>query len=392
MLRKNIVSLLASFAALCALNAVGAAEQPVPNILLIYVDDMGIGDTSAYQGFTGLPDNRQMHTPRIDRLAAQGVLFTDAHSAGSLCSPSRWSLMSGRYCWRHPDVQNNLLHDETRSYLEDEVTLPQVLKEAGYRTYGAGKWHVGVQRSKTTNQSGRDVWGDDLEVGPLDLGFDHYTGTAQNAGGKRTWVIHQRKVCHLDDQGNPVVGQEDVPMNRLSQLYLDQSERYLAEHASGGKWADRPFFLYYAPNANHAPYEPVEKLNNRPVAGQARVVSGQPASEAIDDFIDQQRPGMRIHPKHRSDLVYENDVAVGILLDWLAELDDPRRPGHKLSENTVVIFSSDNGSDVRTSNVPPHGHLSGHKDRLTEGGHRVPLIVHWHGRIEGGGEGRSTQR
>ncbi|MCP4311564.1 MAG: sulfatase-like hydrolase/transferase [Bacteroidetes bacterium] len=352
-------------------------NRPAPNIILFLADDMGIGDVSCYQQFTGLPDSLQIHTPTIDEFANKGMLFTDAHSEASLCSPSRWSIMTGVHVWRRPDIGFRLMQLVNRSFLDGEATMPEMLKRGGYRCYGVGKWHMGVTIIDSI-----------LTRSPLEHGFDHYTGVRHNHNNgywRQKFLLHDHQLSHLNNQGQLVKGAGYVPSESLSQTWLNQSRLYLSEHKRGGAYEDSAFFLYYSPHANHEPYLPPETLDGIAVKNRARTLANELALEAIDPLNDS--PLFRklgITSLHRSDMVYENDVALSRLLEWLQETEDPRYKGHKMIDNTLIVLTSDNGSDVRLHGAPPHGHLAGHKNTQFEGGHRIPYMVFWKGKIPEG--------
>jgi len=344
--------------------------RPIPNILIFLADDMGIGDISTYQRFTSLPDSLQLHTPTIDQLAERGTLFLDAHSEASLCSPSRWSLMTGTHVWRRNDIGYRLMQLKNRSFLDNEATLPEMLKRSGYMCYGVGKWHMGVTIEDSI-----------ITHSPLEHGFDHYVGVRHNHNNgywRQKFLLNDHELSHLNEKGDLVKGAGYVPSELLSQIWLDQSRKYLSEHKTGELHAGQPFFLYYSPHANHEPYLPAKHLDGIAVKNQARTISGEPATLTLDSINDSplfEKHG--ISSIHRGDMVFENDVALGRLLAWLEETEDPRYEGHQMIENTIIILASDNGSDVRKNGAPSNGHLTGHKNTQFEGGHHIPLIIYW---------------
>ena len=158
-----------------------------PNIILFLADDMGMGDTSAYQDWSGNADRDQLHTPALERLANRGIRFTDAHSPSSRCSPSRYALLTGRYCWRTHLKHWVLFGVQVDPLIERErVTLPEFLQDAAYRTGMVGKWHLGL---KYHNRDGgiAEGWEDadltkPIADGPLDHGFDFYYGMSRSHG------------------------------------------------------------------------------------------------------------------------------------------------------------------------------------------------------------------
>jgi len=364
-----------------------------PNIILVMADDMGLGDTSAYQDFTGNSDRVQVHTPQMDRLARMGVRFTDAHTPSSRCTPTRYALLTGRYPWRNRLKHWVLFGSQGDPMIEpDRPTLATMLRGLGYRTAMVGKWHVGLRyrRADGTPAAG---WEDadltqPLFDTPLDHGFDYCRITSRSHGtsgaqaGKKNNTasqsigpghIHGRTAVGAAGQGKKLVddGPDAYVLTDLGGRHSDHAINFLHEHLSGEATRDRPFFLYYACNSNHGPYMPDTHIADEPVAGAARSVAG--------DDMDK-----------RSDFIYENDVALGRLLDVLERTDDPRHAGKKLIETTLVIFTSDNGAE-KNDNVAI-GPFRSNKGSVYEGGHRVPFIVAWTGGGIGDGDASDPGR
>ena len=356
------------------------AESPAPNIIIFLADDMGMGDSSAFQEFTKNKNNEQIYTPAMDRLAKSGVRFTDGHSAAAVCHPSRVGLMRGG---RPVDYNLPL-----------GPVFPSMLQKAGYKTYGIGKWHIRFE-------AGKDYHGDTpIKECALDYGFHHYTGTEHNT--TYSPAFHIDRVHQYFDQktktlspnpsktapgyGNP----GGTIVEEQTQLWMHTFRKYLANHAAGGESKDKPFFLYYASHANHGPTIPAEKVDGIQIIGACKTVDQK--------LLESDRDGLQ---KNRAEMVLENDVAVARLLDWLNETDDPRNPGHKMIHNTLFIFSSDNGANstpinrgksskkssskkstknvsvLASENTPANGLFRGNKADIYEGGHRVPLIMSW---------------
>ena len=350
------------------------SAEPPPNIVVFLADDMGMGDTSAYQSWSGNPDNAQLHTPALDKLAAQGVRFTDAHSPSSRCTPSRYALMTGRYCWRTHLKSWVLFGVQGDPLIERErTTLPEFLKGNGYTTGMVGKWHLGLTYTTADGQPA-DGWDDadltkPLRDGPLDHGFDFFHGFSRSHGtsgpngntrnGKPNsptqstgpgW-LHGRKITGATGDGKKLDG--SYVLDQLGGV-LDARAHQFLDNANTAK---KPFFLYFASHINHSPYTPDEAIGDQPVVGASRLQDGSPTNSPRLDFI------------------YENDVLVGRLRDYLESTDDPRRPGHKLAENTLFIFSSDNGAEKKSKQFT--GPLRSNKGSVYEGGHRVPFLASW---------------
>jgi len=373
--------------------SLSAAEKP--NIIFFMADDMGMGDTSAYQDFTGNAAEVQLHTPQMERLARLGVRFTDAHTPSSRCTPTRYGLLTGRYPWRSRMKWWVLFGAQGDPLIEaDRPTLASMLRGAGYGTGMVGKWHVGLRYRQSNGQPAAG-WADAdltqlLHTTPLDHGFDFawYTSRSHGTSGpdanhqnaaKRNRPnqtigpghLHGRKAVGATKEGKQLVTEGDgaYVLTRLGSRHSDHAMEFLNAHVGGAQTKDQPFFLYYPANSNHGPYTPDKAIGGRPVAGASRTKNGAPMDA-------------------RHDYIYENDVALGRLIDWLEATPDPRRAGRKLIENTLVIFTSDNGAE-KNSNIAT-GPFRSHKGSCYEGGHRVPFIAAWP--AGGVGDGRADTR
>ncbi len=317
------------------------APQAKPNIVVIFADDLGYGDLSSY-GAT------KIETPHSDRLAREGMRFTDAHSPSAVCSPSRYALLTGRYAWR--TWMKNWVLDEHMPLLidEDRLTLPQMLKELGYVTGAVGKWHLGWGDQVPPD------YNDDSKRGPLDVGFDRFFGVSysHNSSLMLQNFVRDRRIAGLEpgeDIRDPEV--QGRLARRLEDTAIELSAeavKFVRDHR------DEPFFLYYPTTNVHWPRTPNERFQGKSQAG----VYG--------------------------DFVAEFDWAVGEVLRTLDELN--------LADNTLVILSSDNGGRP-TSGMNGHklnGDLRGIKRQIWEGGHRVPLLVRWPGEVEAGSTSDET--
>ncbi len=367
-----------AFLLVFAFGVLGACSvEPVPdkpNIILMMADDMGMGDTSAYQDFTGNPDDLQLHTPNMERLANMGVRFTDAHTPSSRCSPTRYGLLTGRYAWRSRLKHWVLFGAQGDPMIEPgRPTIASMLRDHGYVTAMYGKWHVGL-RYRREDGSPAAGWEDadltkPLHTSPIDHGFDFARFTSRSHGtsgpaapeqsiGNGPGHVHGRAVVAATGNGKHLAttGEDAYELHRLGSRHSDNAMAFLSLHVSDANTRDRPFFLYYPANANHGPYAPDEAIGGVPVAGAARTKDGR--------MMDA-----------RHDYIFENDVALGRILDWLEATDDPRQPGRPLVETTLVIFTSDNGAE-KDSDVAT-GPFRSNKGSAYEGGHRVPFIVSW---------------
>ena len=365
MLRFLLPALVGSF----LLTGIQASAVS-PNIIIFLADDMGMGDTSVYHDWSGNKDDRQLHTPNMERIANMGIRFMDAHSPHSRCSTSRYALLTGRYCWRTSlkywvlfGVQCDPLIEKSRP------TIATFLRDNGYRTGMVGKWHLGLQYRQTDGSPAKG-WGDadltqPLADGPTDHGFDYFYGisrshptsgpggTNSNAPGQRRgpgW-IHNRRVVGATGKGKQLDG--SYVLNEIGPVLHARAFEFLR----GATAARKPFFLYFASPANHTPHTPCKSIAGNKVAGTSRHVDGRPTGSTRLDFI------------------HENDVQVGLLLDYLQRTADPRRPGHKLLDNTLFIFASDNGAESRSKTAT--GPLRSNKGSTYEGGHRIPFFASW---------------
>jgi arylsulfatase A-like enzyme len=331
-----------------------AAGGRKPNIVYILADDIGYGDVGCY-GAT------KVKTPNIDRLAKEGVRFTDAHAVSAVCTPSRYSLLTGEYAfrvnsWGPHAVRGGLIIDPAK------MTLARLLKNHGYATACIGKWHLGF--GATTPD-----WNGDLKPGPLELGFDYYYGIPQVSSGPPFVYVENHRVVGLDP-ADPLVYGGDSPTQHYPEkntrgmsgakaahaLYKDEElGSTLAAKAVGWLRArrDEPFFLYFATPLIHHPFTPNPRFQGTSQCGPY------------------------------GDFVQELDWMVGEVLKTLDEL--------KLVDNTLVIFTSDNGGMLngggKTAWQAGHrlnGDLLGFKFGAWEGGHRVPFIARWPGRIAPG--------
>ena len=349
-----------------ALTPLCRADDNRPNVVLIYADDLGYGDLGCY-GAT------KLKTPNIDRLAREGRRFTDAHSASAVCTPSRYGLVTGRYPFRASGGQGTWGPLPPTSGLiidTDTLTIGKLFKNKGYATACLGKWHLGFKR-------GRNDWQVPLRPGPQDVGFDHYFGVPQVNSGSPYVYVEDDTIVGYDPAdplvygGKPISPTPTFPEeasrkspNRFGgalkahQIYDDEKTgTLLTERAV--RWIsenkDQPFFLYFpTPNIHH-PFTPAPRFKGTSQCGLY------------------------------GDFVHELDWMVGEIRRCLED--------NGLSDNTLVIFTSDNGGmlnragrDAMKAGHKINGNLLGFKFGVWEGGHRVPFIASWPGKIKAGTE------
>jgi arylsulfatase A-like enzyme len=339
--------------------------QNKPNIIYILADDMGFGDMGCNN-----PDSK-IPTPNLDRLARQGMRFTDAHAPSSVCTPSRYSLLTGQYCWRTKLKQGVLWPWDPALVETDRLTVAKLLRRNGYRTACIGKWHLGwnwptldgqpankgvqcgVWDQTIRNELGANIdYSQPIHGGPIDCGFDYYFGDDVPNFPPYTW-IENNQVVEIPSEKKPsdMYGhpgamapgwQLDEVMPELTRRSVEYIENVTNE----------PFFLYVALTAPHTPIVPAKEFKGKSDAG------------AYGDY------------------VYQVDWCVGQVLAALQR--------RNIEDNTIVIFTSDNGPEPRPSNEYmgaynqvrqfrhySMGHLRGAKLDTWEGGHRVPFLVRW---------------
>lgn len=351
-----------------------------PNVIIIYADDLGYGDLSCY-GAT------QIHTPNVDRLASEGLRFTDAHSSASTCTPSRFSILTGEYAFRNKGA--HILPGNASLLIPlHQATLGTLFQGAGYRTACIGKWHVGL------GPAGGPDWNGVIKPGPNEVGFDYSFIFPATADRVPTVYVENHRIIALDST-DPItvsyqhkVGNDPTGKEHPELLKMKSSHGHDGTIVNGigrigwmtggykARWADEaladdflseaqqfiernkshPFFLYYAVNEIHVPRMPDTRFKGKS------------------------------HLGYRGDVILEMDYVVGQLLKTLDYLG--------LSKNTLIVFSSDNGpvldDGYRDQAVEmDHGHkpagpFRGGKYSVFEGGTRMPFIVRWPGVVTPG--------
>lgn len=302
------------FAAIAlAMPSVLPAEAPRPNVILINCDDLGYGDLGCY----GATDIR---TPHLDRMAAEGMRFTDFSVTSPLCTPSRAALMTGKYPGRVGLATGVLRPDATSGLAREEVTLGDLFRSAGYTTGCIGKWHLGFQPG----------------MRPMDQGFESYFGVLHNLDRFET-VMFEKEGGMPVLRGDEVVKRPAEPAE-MAGLYTEEALRFIDTHRDGN------FFLYLGHAMPHLPFDASEKFKGK----SARGLYG--------------------------DVIEELDESTGRILEKLRELG--------LDEDTLVIFTSDNGPERKTpGSAAP---LRGTKHTVYEGGLRVPCLASWPGSVAAG--------
>lgn len=327
-----------------------------PNIIVVLADDLGYGDMSCYGA-------QRFRTTHMDYVAERGIRFTDMHSTSAVCTPSRYGLLTGRYCWR-TWLKSFVLGGFGSPLIEPErLTLPGMLGRAGYRTAAIGKWHLGLDwqtsDGKPLRESDKDGWNTDgfdvdyskgFAGGPTEVGFESWYGIAGS--------LDMPPYCYLEDSGVPTIPtkeksyyypqqrrglqSEDFVDEEVDLKFAERAEQFIDKHSASKE--ESPFFLYVTPVAPHRPCVPPDWLQAKSNAGL------------------------------REDMVLMVDHLVGRIV---AALD---RNG--FAENTLLIVTSDNGARLVNYDGKDHGHksngdLRGGKGDIYDGGHREPLVAMW---------------
>jgi arylsulfatase A-like enzyme len=319
------------------------------NIILILADDLGYGDLGAYNPSSKIP------TPHLNQLAAQGMRFTDAHSPSSVCTPTRYGLLTGRYAWR-TKLKQGVLDGYSPFLIEkDRVTLASLLRRQGYRTAGVGKWHLGLGDAERTDYS------QPLRPGPNAAGFDEFFGIPASLDMPPYLFFENERVVEAPSASIAASEMRRkggggfwragaiAPTFKHEAVLPALTEKAVAfiEQQS----AENPFFLYLPLTAPHTPWMPTAEFRGR---------------TGVDYY---------------GDFTAQVDDTAGRVLKALDESG--------LAGNTLVVFTSDNGAHWLPEDVAKWGHrangnLRGQKADIWEGGHRIPLIVRWPGNIKTG--------
>ena len=359
------------------------AAEPAPNVIVFLADDMGYGDPQCLNPKSKIP------TPNIDTLARQGMTFTDAHTSSSICTPSRYGLMTGRYCWRSKLPTGIVWYWDMPFIDKNRLTMAKMFKQHGYATACVGKWHLGMDwplkdgsyisdhetavlmsPKKREDYSRRIDFKKPIHGGPLAYGFDYYFGTDVPNFPPYCFIENDRTVgIPTLPKPKDMFGRSWGPMiegwqlEKILQALTEKAVAYIDRHAA--KKTGKPFFLYFASTAPHTPIRPDKLFQGKSGAGPY------------------------------GDLVHQVDWTFGQIIKAL------ERNG--LADNTIVVFTSDNGSPQRAGDpflhsrqdfapgavVKKYGHNPSHiyrgmKWNIWDGGHRVPFIVRWPGKVKAG--------
>ncbi|MCH8830938.1 MAG: arylsulfatase [Planctomycetes bacterium] len=342
------------FAALLILSGIAmpadAQRSRLPNVIFLMADDMGYGDLGCYNAKSKVP------TPNMDRLAKAGMRFTDAHTPSSVCTPTRYGVLTGRYAWR-TRLKRGVLWGYSRALIDTKrLTVASLMKNCGYRTACVGKWHLGLGSAKKTDYS------KPLHPCPNDYGFDYFFGIPASLD-MQPYVFIENDRALADPtltikgsgqarrggkgfwRGGPIApGFRHIDvLPRITEKATAFIERHAKMHS------DKPFFLYFPLSAPHTPWLPTQPFRGKSEAG------------GYGDFVTQV------------------DDTVGRVMKTLDRL--------KLADNTLFILTSDNGAHWTPGDIRKFAHranhfLRGQKADAWEGGHRVPFIVRWPGVVK----------
>lgn len=369
LLNCAVLSLASSFI-LPSCREVAKKDFRNPNIVFILADDMGYGDPECYNQESKIP------TPNIDKLASEGIRFINAHSPDALCTPTRYGLLTGRYCWRTRLKEGVLLgYDEAPLIEPGRTTIGSLLKNRGYNTAYIGKWHLGMTwqtRDGYVIRDDHNDWNNDPAImksneqhvdftkpvtgGPTELGFDYFYGTMGCSTSDPPYCyIEQNRTVGIPSVMSPddfsklpgFVPGLMVPgfsLEEVDPVFTEQAIGYIKSHRD--KSPDNPFFLCLALSSPHNPFLPPDFAKEKSTEGP------------------------------RGDLVTVVDWSVGRIMEILKQ--------YGLLQNTLVIVTSDNGAVRGSNGHKSEGDYRGYKGNIWDGGHRIPFIASWPGKIEPG--------
>lgn len=357
-MNKKIFTLIAFIALSTQFAFTSVANKPKadkkPNIIFILADDLGYGDVSCFN------ENSKIKTPHMDKLASQGVRFTDAHTSSSVCTPTRYGILTGRYNWRS-SLKRGVLNGYSKALIpQDRVTIAKLLKDKGYQTAGIGKWHLGWDWNNIDAGKEKVDFSKAVKNGPVTLGFDYFYGFCGSLDmAPYVWIendmptaVPTKKTVNKVKQAwwREGLTSDDFVHEQILPDVTKKTVKYINEHAN----QDKPFFIYMPLPAPHTPILPTEQFKGK---------SG--LDNIYGDFV--------------------------IMVDWVVGEVMSALEKQGIAENTLVVFTSDNGcspqadyAQLETKGHDPSYTFRGHKADIFEGGHRVPYIVSWPEKVKSG--------
>jgi len=316
-----------------------AAEKP--NIVYVLCDDLGYGDLHCLGGARS-----KIATPNADRLASQGMIFTDAHSSSAVCTPTRYGILTGRYNWRTRLQSGVLLGYSEPLIAADRLTVPALLRQLGYATAAIGKWHLGMDTSKSPTELA-------VKDGPTTRGFDYYFGISASLDMPPFAFIENDRFTQAPTATKKWLRSGPAAPDFEAVDVLPTLTRKACEQIGQRAAEKKPFFLYLPLTSPHTPIVPTKKWQGRSGLG------------AYGDF------------------VMETDWALGEVMAALEK--------NGVADNTLLIFTSDNGCspaagipDLERQGHFPSEHRRGHKADIYDGGHRIPFLARWPGKVKPG--------
>ena len=354
MTSRTVLFIVVSILFLNGIESVGQTKKKLPNIIVFLADDFGYGSTNVYGASEAL-----IKTPNIDKLAIEGIQFTNAFTTGSVCTPTRYAMMTGEYSWR-TSLKKGVVNTYDPALIDiNKKTLASYMQSLGYKTAQVGKWHLGFKEKKFDNLLG------EIYPGPNDYGFDYSFSLPNNLDDTHKVYIENNAIYGLRSDkicayGKSFYGKQytgyDAPQRVTENVTDDLTNKSIAWLESLD--SEEPFFLYYAAAAVHHPIVPSPVMRGKSNAG------------AYGDFVQ------------------DIDRSLGDLISYLEDKG--------IRENTLIIFASDNGGDIpkKKGLVMPenfavnkglkiNGDLRGDKHTIWDGGFKIPFIINYPHKIQG---------
>lgn len=372
--------LMISIPALLILASMTFGQIAQPNIVVILADDMGYGDVHALN-----PDSK-IPTPNLDQFIAEGLTFTDGHSPSAVCTPTRYGLLTGRYCWR-TQLKRGVLGGYSPPLIDpDRPTIATMLKSVGYHTGGIGKWHLGMSLPKSSPDADTTRWDGDPGIdfagkitdSPIHHGFDYYFGVCASLDMAPYVYVRNDRFTAVPTVQQPAVKfphfirkgprAEDFVVDKVLDTLAKEAIRFITESADG----DAPFFLYLPLTAPHKPTQPEERFR------------GKTGLNEYGDFVAQVdwTVGQVLQAIDKADIVEQTlVVCTSDNGSYMYRYDDPNQPDH-VDDATIQGY--------RAGNHRANGPFRGTKADIWEAGHHVPLVVRWPGYVDAGTKCEAT--